>query len=106
MPKDKIIQTLRSHEATLRERFGVKSLALFGSAARGEATEASDVDVLVEFDRPISLFDLGGLTSYLKDVLGVEKVDVSVADSVHPALRENIFGEALHVFGAKMEIPH
>ncbi|SEV90862.1 nucleotidyltransferase family protein [Thermococcus thioreducens] len=44
---------LRAHKEDLRRRFGVSSIAIFGSYARGEETELSDVDILVEFERPI-----------------------------------------------------
>jgi predicted nucleotidyltransferase len=50
--RDEILLLLREHRSDL-ERLGVKSLALFGSAARGEAREDSDVDLLVEFQRPV-----------------------------------------------------
>ena len=56
MQRDDILKILAEHRDGLRQQFGVKALALFGSAARGEATETSDVDLLVEFDRPIGLF--------------------------------------------------
>jgi predicted nucleotidyltransferase len=55
MKRDEVIRVLREHRGELREQFGVKSLALFGSVARDEATGTSDVDLLVEFERPIGL---------------------------------------------------
>jgi predicted nucleotidyltransferase len=48
-----ILRLLDEHKAELRDRFGVRSLALLGSYARGEATELSDVDILVDLERPI-----------------------------------------------------
>lgn len=53
MQRDNVLVVLRQHRATLRT-LGVRSLALFGSVARDEATPASDVDVLVEFEPPIT----------------------------------------------------
>ncbi len=61
MKRDEIIRILNEHRAELAKQYGVKSLALFGSVARDEATPASDVDLLVEFDRPVGLFGLFAL---------------------------------------------
>jgi len=60
---------LKRHQADLRQR-GAKSLAVFGSLARGEATPASDIDLLVEFDRPVGLFEFIRLKLYLEDLTG------------------------------------
>ena len=55
MTRDEVIETLRAHRETLAERFGVRSLALFGSYARGTATDSSDIDILADFDAAGSL---------------------------------------------------
>jgi predicted nucleotidyltransferase len=102
--RDKVIQALRADEPNLRARFGVRSLALFGSVARNESKEGSDVDLLVEFDRAISLFDLVAVQQYLERLLDAGRVDVTVRESIYPALRENILGEAVHVYGEEMEV--
>ena len=65
---------LRAHKEDLRERFGVSSIAIFGSYARGEETKLSDVDILVEFERPIG-WEIVDLKDYLESLLGV-KVDL------------------------------
>ena len=65
---------LRRHKEELRERFGVRSIAIFGSYARGEETELSDVDILVEFERPIG-WEIVDLRDYSEELLGVP-VDV------------------------------
>ena len=62
------ISTLKQHAPVLRERFGMTSMLLFGSVARGEQREDSDVDVLV--DMPATLRGVGGANSYLEDILG------------------------------------
>ena len=99
----------RSHESQRRPRdhrqstarklapnFGVKSLALFGSVVRDEATAASDVDLLVEFDgRPVGLFHLSRTQHYLETILGVPRVDLVLRDGIKPALRERILREAI-----------
>lgn len=106
MKRAETIEALKTNEEVLRGRFGVKSLALFGSVARDEARRSSDVDVLVDFDRPVSLFDLAALREHLEDVLGASEVDLTLRDSIYPALRERILGEAVYVYGEEMEVSH
>ena len=84
---------LREHRADL-ERLGVKSLALFGSAARGEARQDSDVDLLVEFSRPVGLFHFMEVKEFLEEVLG-RRVDLVNPDALKPQLREAILEEAV-----------
>lgn len=78
------------------DRHGVKSLAVFGSVARGEATENSDLDVLVEFSRPVGLFEFIRLKKFLED-LTENQVDLVTQDALHPAMRESILSEAKYV---------
>jgi uncharacterized protein len=86
---------LKRHQADLHQR-GVKSLAVFGSLARGEATPASDIDVLVEFDRPVGLFEFIRLKLYLEELTG-RHVDLVTPDALRPAMRAEILNEAVHV---------
>ena len=71
---------LRKHKEELRERFGVRSIAIFGSYARGEETELSDVDILVEFEGPIG-WEIIGLRDYLEELLGLP-VDLITKNAV------------------------
>ena len=92
----KTISTLfKRHQTDLRER-GVKSLAVFGSLARGEATPDSDIDVLVEFNRPVGLFEFIRLKMYLEDLTG-RRVDLVTPDALRPTMRAEILSEAIHV---------
>jgi uncharacterized protein len=86
---------LKRHQADLHQR-GVKSLAVFGSLARGEATPASDIDVLVEFDRPVGLFEFIRLKLYLEELIG-RHVDLVTPDALRPAMRAEILSEAVRV---------
>ena len=52
MNRDQVLRMLRAHKGILLERFGVIDLALFGSIVRGQATDSSDIDILVRFDGP------------------------------------------------------
>ncbi|WP_020177195.1 nucleotidyltransferase domain-containing protein [Methyloferula stellata] len=65
--RDEIIATLRAALPDLRKRWPIHSLALFGSMARGDATEKSDVDLLVEFDKPIPFSIISRLSRNLRD---------------------------------------
>lgn len=96
MKRDKVVKILSEHRDELQQRFGVKSLALFGSVARDEATGISDVDLLVEFDRPTGLFGLIQLQQYLEALFGC-KVDVGTAAGLRPRIRERVLREALRV---------
>jgi predicted nucleotidyltransferase len=86
---------LKRHRTDLHQR-GVKSLAVFGSMARGEATPDSDIDLLVEFSRPVGLFEFIRLKMYLEDLTG-RQVDLVTRDALRPAMRDDILNEAIHV---------
>ncbi len=90
-----IIQTLEREFVALRERFGVKSLGLFGSIARGDPSPRSDVDILVEFNAP-SFDHYMDLKFYLEERLG-RPVDLVLKGSLKPALRERILREVRDV---------
>jgi len=92
---DDIISLLRGHLSEL-QRLGVKSLALFGSVVRGEAGKTSDVDLLVEFARPVGLFEFIDLKGYLENLLGCQ-VDLGTPASLKPGLRERVLKEAVYV---------
>src|ERR1035437_9041822 len=74
--------------------FSVKSLAIFGSVARGEATDASDIDILVEFDKPVGLFNFLNLQRYLGEILGC-RVDLATRAALRKEFREEILREAI-----------
>ena len=96
MKRSKVISILNKHRQVLSDRYGVRSLALFGSVARDEATPASDVDLLVDFDRSVGLFGLFALQDYLETILGCP-VDLGTPDSLKPRLREEILAESVNV---------
>jgi len=96
MRRNEVIGILKEHQKEISEKFGVKSLALFGSVARDEAKLASDVDLLVEFDRPVGLFGLFALQDYLETLLGCP-VDLGTPDSLKPRLRASVLAECVYV---------
>lgn len=90
-----ISQLVQSHRDDLRQR-GVKSLAVFGSVAKGENTPESDVDFLVEFDHPVGLFEFIRLKYYLEGLTDC-RVDLVTQDAIRPGMRESIIKEAIYV---------
>ena len=75
MGRDEVLTILRAHYDELREKFGVQSLRLFGSVARGEGRTGSDIDVLVDFGGPAGFNQYMDLLFHLEDLLG-ERVDL------------------------------
>src|SRR5512133_3579877 len=96
MKQQTVLQILRQKKAEMAEQFGVQSLALFGSVARDEATAKSDVDLLVEFNRPVGYFGLFALQDYLEKLLGCP-VDLGTPDSLKPYIKERVMGELIRV---------
>jgi uncharacterized protein len=86
------MEILRSHRAELRDA-GVKSLKLFGSVVRGEAGPESDIDILVEFSRPIGLLAFVGLKHRLSELLG-RPVDLVTPKALKSPWRDGILSEA------------
>ena len=96
MNRDEVLDMLRTHKPTLVERFGVKELALFGSFARDQATDGSDVDILVRFDGPATSRSYFGVQFYIEDLLG-RRVDLVTDKALRSELRPYVEREALNV---------
>ena len=93
MRLDDALQRIDKHREDL-EQLGVRSLSVYGSVARDEAREDSDVDLLVEFDRPVGLFHFFRVKSYLEEILDA-RVDIAEPTALHPALRDEILAHAI-----------
>lgn len=93
--RDQVLATLQAHQEELKQ-LGVKSLILFGSVARDEARPNSDVDLLVEFEKPVGLFAFARLQRQLEQFLG-RAVDLGTLDSIRPELRESVLQETVAV---------
>jgi hypothetical protein len=85
---NEIKELLQQNKTDLINRYHFKSIALFGSITRNEATNKSDVDILVEFDKPIGL-DFVLLADELETILGV-KVDLVTTNALKPKMFEYI----------------
>src|ERR1700681_2123271 len=93
-----VLRTLREHEDDLR-RLGVEHAAVFGSVARGEAREDSDIDVLVDLDRerPMGVFEYARLKLYIGELFG-HTADVVSRRTLKPLLRDGILRDAVSAF--------
>ncbi len=96
MNKTEIIRLLETHKQTLIERFGMTSLALFGSFARDEATDDSDLDILVTFDGPATSRSYFGVQFYIEDLTG-RTVDLVTSKALRPELRASVERDCVHV---------
>lgn len=86
----KLVELLKKHSA--------KRIEIFGSYARGESKEDSDLDIIVEFSERKSLLDLVGIEQELEELLGI-KIDLLTRKSISPYLIERIEKEAKVIFG-------
>lgn len=93
---EEIQQWLVQNKSLLRERYKVRELGVFGSYVRQEQTEASDVDVLVEFSETPSLLKFVNLENYLSDNLGV-KVDLVHKTGLKPRIGDRILAEVVYL---------
>lgn len=94
MSLEKLLQTKREDILRTAAKYGAYNVRVFGSVARGEADEKSDIDLLVDMEKGRSLFDMGGLLTDLEDLLGC-KVDVITEDSLRARIRERVLKEAI-----------
>lgn len=95
MRRDDVLKKLKDLKPVLAREAHVRAIAIFGSVARDEAREDSDVDILVEFDEVPDLFQFVDLQDQLSEALGVP-VDLVSKGGLHPALRGRILSEAVY----------
>ncbi|GIO36818.1 type VII toxin-antitoxin system MntA family adenylyltransferase antitoxin [Paenibacillus antibioticophila] len=91
-----LIKSNHSLILSIAKSNGAKKISLFGSAARGEEREDSDIDFLVEFEEDKSLFDLIRLKNELEDLLN-RPVDIVTENSIHWKMKDNILSEAIQL---------
>ncbi len=96
MTRNEAVKLLRAHKTVVVERFGVTTLALFGSTVRDQASDGSDIDILVRFDGPATSKRYFGLQFYLEDLLG-HPVDLVTHKALRQELRPCVEAEAVDV---------
>jgi predicted nucleotidyltransferase len=94
MTLEALLRAKRDEILQICAKYGARNVRVFGSVARGEADEQSDIDLLVEFEPNRSLLDHAGLWVELQELLGV-KVDVVSAHGLKPRIRERVLQEAI-----------
>ncbi len=93
---NKITDSISSHKIELGKKFKVNKIGVFGSYVRGEQKKKSDVDILVEFNEPISLFRFIELEDYLTELIGI-KVDLVSKKALKPRIGAHIMKEVKYV---------
>ena len=93
--KEEILRILRRELPYLKEEFKIKKIGIFGSYARGEQTEKSDVDILIELGPPFGFFKFIELEDYLSEKLEIN-VDLVTIDALKPLIKPNIMEEAIY----------
>ncbi len=88
------LKAYRQDILTIAERYHAPNIRVFGSVARGEATENSDIDFLIDVSPEQTLFDLIRLTRSLSELLGC-KADVAQSTVLHPRIRREVLREAI-----------
>ncbi|KKS15996.1 MAG: polymerase beta domain protein region protein [Parcubacteria group bacterium GW2011_GWB1_41_6] len=96
MNKEEILKKIKERLPILKEKYHVKEIGIFGSATKGEETENSDIDILVEFSIPIGFFNFIRLENFLSEILG-KKVDLVTKKAIKPVIKEEILKETVYV---------
>ncbi len=87
---------ITEHKVQLKNNYGVKEIGIFGSYVRGEQLEQSDIDILVEFEKPVGFIKFMRLEKHLADLLGV-KVDLVTKKALKPYIGKRILQELENV---------
>ena len=95
--KEEIIKTLQKNKDFIKQKYGVKYLALFGSFARGEQTDNSDIDILVEFYKEKKTFDNYMDLKFYLESLFKRKVDLITKKAIKPRLKKYIDKDLIDV---------
>ncbi len=94
MPLTELVQARREDILRTASKYGAYNVRIFGSVARGNADEQSDLDLLVDLENGRSLFDLGGLLVDLEELLGYP-VDVVTEKGLRDRIRNRVLSEAI-----------
>jgi len=91
-----ILASLKKLKREVAKEFSVKTMGVFGSVARDEQTGQSDVDLLVEFSKPVGFVTFMRLENFLSERLG-KQVDLVTPDSLKPVIRQDVLSEVIYV---------
>ncbi|MEM9275410.1 MAG: nucleotidyltransferase family protein [Cyanobacteria bacterium P01_F01_bin.143] len=93
---EQIYETLQQYLTKLQEQYQVKTLGIFGSYARGEATDNSDLDLLVEFQGDLTFDNYMDLKFFLEDLFN-KKIDLVIRDDIKAQIREKVLEKTVYV---------
>ncbi|NIM12243.1 MAG: hypothetical protein GTO45_09030 [Candidatus Aminicenantes bacterium] len=96
MADDAVIKRLKAMNHQLNKDFGVSKIGIFGSYARGNYDKDSDLDVLIEFDRPVNLFEFSRLKTFLTNQLGIQ-VDLVTPGALKPLIKDKILKSVSYI---------
>ena len=96
MSIDEVKNTLLQQKAYLNDKYFVKGIGVFGSVAKSQDTTSSDIDLLVEFAKPVGFFHFSRLEDYLSGVLKKE-VDLVTKDALKPAIKDSVLRDVIYV---------
>ena len=94
--KAEIMEKLQDMMAELRTEYHVRKIGIFGSYSRGRQTDTSDLDLVVEFERPIGMMAFVHLRNLIADRLGIQ-IDLVTPDGLHPLIRDRVMHEVVYV---------
>lgn len=94
MTLEELRRTRREQVLRVAAKHGARNVRIFGSAARGEDSPESDIDVLVDLDPDRTLMDLGGLLMDLRELVQV-RVDVATEEMLRPEIRQSVLADAI-----------
>lgn len=92
----KLISQLRGISEKINQDFGVSKIGIFGSYSRGEERVNSDIDILVEFNKPINLFEFSRLRVFLSNQLGIN-VDLVTPGALKPMIKESVLSSVSYI---------
>ena len=96
LDREQIANTLNQHKELFRMNYSIENLGIFGSFAREDNTQTSDIDILVRFSQPLGFFKFIELENYLTKLLG-RKVDLVTERALKPAIKNDVLREVMYV---------
>jgi len=93
---ERIKKEIRNNIQPLKDKYKVKTIGVFGSCVREDQKEGSDVDILIEFEEPISLLEFMAMERQLSKILG-KKVDLVMKTALKPRIGRHILNEVVYI---------
>lgn len=94
--KDEVLRILKEELPRLNERYGINKIGIFGSYSREEQNTESDIDLLVQFEKPIGIFKFISIEDYLTEELGA-KVELVTEDAIKPIIKSKVLKDVIYV---------